>query len=60
MAAHSVTQTLPGYAVSMIATLYILWSFGRLDGLGMAAAAAAIAVLAFPASIGAGIARIVV
>ena len=55
-----VTQTLPGYAVAMIATIYILWSFGRLDGLSIFNAAAAVAVLAFPASIGAGIARIVV
>lgn len=54
------THTLPGYAVTIIASVYILWSFGRLDGLGIGNAAAAIVVLAFPASIGAGIARIVV
>ncbi len=54
------TQTLPGYAVAVIVSVYILWSFGRLDGLGSGNAAAAIAVLAFPAAIGAGIARIVV
>ena len=54
------TQTLPGYAIAMVATVYILWSFGRLDGLSGDNAAAAVAVLAFPASIGAGIARIVV
>lgn len=54
------THTLPGYAVTVIATLYILWSFGRLDGLGPGTAAAAIVVLAFPGAIGAGIARIVV
>lgn len=55
-----ITQTLPGYSVAMLATIYILWSFGRFDGLGSYNAAAAVAVLAFPASIGAGIARIVV
>ncbi|WP_118856484.1 TIGR02587 family membrane protein [Sphingomonas mesophila] len=55
-----ITQTLPGYAVTIAAVVYILWSFGRLDGLGLGNAAAAIAVLGFPASIGAGIARIVV
>lgn len=55
-----VFQTLPGYAVAIVATVYILWSFGRLDGLGVGTAAATVAVLGLPAAIGAGIARIAV
>ena len=53
-------HTLPGYAIAVLASLYILWSFGRLDGLSVDAAAMTVAVLAVPASIGAAIARIVI
>lgn len=53
-------QSLPGYAIAITASLYLLWSFGRLDGLGLAPAVMAVIVLAVPASIGAGIARIVI
>ncbi|MGH6707195.1 MAG: TIGR02587 family membrane protein [Sphingomicrobium sp.] len=53
-------QTLPGYAIAVGASAYMMWSFGRLDGLDIGMAVMAVVVLAFPASIGAGIARIVV
>lgn len=53
-------QTLPGYAIALLASVCILWSFGRLDGLHIGHAAMVTVVLAFPAAIGAGIARIVV
>ena len=53
-------HSLPGYAVALLTSLAILWSFGRLDGLDVGTAAMVAVVLAFPASIGAGIARIVV
>lgn len=53
-------QTLPGYTIAITASLYLMWSFGRLDGLGLAPAVMAAIVLALPASIGAGIARIVI
>lgn len=55
-----VRQTLPGYAIAIAASLYILWTLGRTDGLDLAQIAMAVVVLGFPASIGAGIARIVV
>lgn len=55
-----VRQTLPGYAIAILASLYILWTLGRTDGLDIAQIAMAVVVLGFPASIGAGIARIVV
>jgi putative integral membrane protein (TIGR02587 family) len=53
-------NTLPGYAIAVCACLYILWSFGRLDGMGFYPMAMTVAVLGVPASIGAGIARVVV
>ncbi len=53
-------HTLPGYSIAVLTSLAILWSFGRLDGLDIGTGAMVAVVLAFPASIGAGIARIVV
>lgn len=52
--------TLAGYAVALAISIYVLWTFGRLDGVGVADAAATAAVLAFPASLGAAVARLVV
>lgn len=51
--------TLPGYAVSLFISLYILWTFGRLDGAGMEVAMMMTLVLGFPAAIGAAAARLV-
>ncbi|WP_310467297.1 TIGR02587 family membrane protein [Sphingomonas sp.] len=53
-------HSLPGYAIAVCGCLYILWSFGRVDGSDPHHIAMSLAVLGFPASIGAGIARIVV
>lgn len=53
-------QTLPGYAIAVSVSAYLLWSYGRLEGLGPTTAIMAILVLAVPAAIGAGIARIVI
>jgi putative integral membrane protein (TIGR02587 family) len=53
-------HTLPGYAIAFAAALYILWVFGRADGLPLAEIAGIATVLAFPSAIGAGIARLVV
>ena len=55
-----VRQTLPAYGVSVCGCLYVLWSLGSLDGASLAFAATSVAVLGFPAAIGAGIARVVV
>ena len=52
--------TLPGYAIAVSVSLYMLWTFGRIEGLDALNSAMAAVVLGFPAAIGAGIARIVV
>lgn len=53
-------HTLPGYAIAFLTSFYILWSFGRLDGVHIDHAVAIALVLGFPAAIGAGLARVVV
>ena len=60
LAAGLLRHSLPGYAIALGACLYVLWSFGRVDGSDSFQVAKSLAVLGFPASIGAGIARIVV
>lgn len=52
--------TLPGYAIAMIAALFMLWVFGRLDGLGPGIALMTVLVVGLPASVGVGIARVVI
>jgi putative integral membrane protein (TIGR02587 family) len=51
--------TLAGYGIALLVSLYILWTFGRLDA-GLSDTVRAIAVLGFPATVGAAIARLVV
>ncbi len=51
--------TLPGYAIAVVASFFILWTFGRLDG-AFDEAAATVAVLALPGAVGAAIARVVI
>jgi len=51
--------TLAGYGVALMTSLYILWTFGRLDG-GLSATVQSVVVLAFPAALGAAAARLVV
>jgi putative integral membrane protein (TIGR02587 family) len=55
-----IRQTLPAYGVSVCGCFYVLWSLGSLDGANLGFAATSVAVLGFPAAIGAGIARVVV
>ena len=52
--------TLPGYAIAVFASFYMLSTFGRTDGVDLALVATMTVVLAFPAAIGAAIARLVV
>lgn len=52
--------TCPGYGIAMIVSLYVLWTFGRIDGAALHVVAANMVVLGFPASVGAAIARLVV
>ncbi len=51
--------TLPGYVISALLSLYLLWIFGSLDGLAPGAVSKAVVVQALPASIGAAAARLI-
>lgn len=55
-----ISHSVVGYGIALIVSLYILWSFGRTDGAAPSQIAGMATVLAFPASIGAAIARLVV
>ncbi|RXZ64576.1 TIGR02587 family membrane protein [Pelagerythrobacter rhizovicinus] len=55
-----VCYTIAGYGVALLVSLYVLWTFGRMDGADLGQIASMTAVLAFPAAIGAAIARLVV
>ncbi|AUW59331.1 TIGR02587 family membrane protein [Sphingobium sp. SCG-1] len=55
-----IAYTIPGYAIAALVSLYILWTFGRVDGQAVHAIVGSMVVLGFPASIGAAIARLVV
>lgn len=52
--------TIAGYGIALLVSLYVLWTFGRSDGGELVQLAITVAVLAFPAAIGAAIARLVV
>jgi putative integral membrane protein (TIGR02587 family) len=52
--------TIAGYAVALLVSLYVLWTFGRMDGADITQAATMMVVLGFPAALGAAIARLVV
>ncbi|WP_293678295.1 TIGR02587 family membrane protein [uncultured Phenylobacterium sp.] len=51
--------TFAGYGVALLVSLYVLWTFGRLDS-GVSEAIRAVVVLGFPAALGAALARLVV
>lgn len=52
--------TVPGYAIALLASVYLLWTFGRTDGAGVEHLLTTAIVLAFPASIGAAAARLLI
>jgi putative integral membrane protein (TIGR02587 family) len=52
--------TLPGYAIALLIALYAQWTFGHLDGEASGQFTMTTAVLAFPAALGAGAARLLV
>lgn len=52
--------TAPGYGVALLMSLYLLWTFGRTDGVSAHEIATMTVVLGFPAAIGAATARLVV
>ena len=55
-----VAFTAPGYGVALLMSLYLLWTFGRTDGVAAHEIASMTIVLGFPAAIGAATARLVV
>ncbi|HEX6927909.1 MAG TPA: TIGR02587 family membrane protein [Gammaproteobacteria bacterium] len=52
--------TVVGYALALLVSAYVLWTFGRFDGMGMTGILTTTAVLGFPAAFGAALARLVV
>lgn len=53
------TLTVVGYVLALAISAYVLWTFGRFDGLGMVAVVSETVVLALPASLGAAAARLI-
>jgi putative integral membrane protein (TIGR02587 family) len=51
--------TVVGYAIALLMSAYVLWTFGRLDESSLAFQISTTIVLAFPASLGAAAARLV-
>lgn len=51
--------TLVGYGVALLMSVFVLWVFGRLDGLGLHGIVAVTIVLGFPSAIGAAAARLI-
>lgn len=60
LVASLLSYTVAGYAVALAVSLYVLWTFGRLDGAGTGHAVAMTVVLGLPTSIGAAVARLIV
>lgn len=55
-----IRYALAGYGVALAVSLYILWTFGRLEGNGLGEVLMMTTILGFPASLGAATARLVV
>ena len=53
------TLTVVGYVLALAFSAYVLWTFGRFDGLGTVAVVSETVVLALPASLGAAAARLI-
>ncbi|HEX6185280.1 MAG TPA: TIGR02587 family membrane protein [Pyrinomonadaceae bacterium] len=51
--------TAVGYALALLISLYVLWTFGRLDGAAAGEIIMATLVLGFPAALGASAARLI-
>ena len=52
--------TVAGYGLTLLLSAYVLWTFGRTDDASLPMVAMMTVTLAFPACIGAGVARLVV
>ena len=51
--------TVTGYALVLLISLYVLWTFGRLDGSTLSEAVMSVLVLGVPAALGASAARLI-
>jgi putative integral membrane protein (TIGR02587 family) len=51
--------TVVGYALALLISVFVLWSFGELDGTSLHESILIVVVLGFPASIGAAAARLI-
>jgi putative integral membrane protein (TIGR02587 family) len=51
--------TVVGYALALLLSLYVLWTFGRLDGEALSESLRSILVMGFPAAVGAAAARLI-
>jgi putative integral membrane protein (TIGR02587 family) len=51
--------TIVGYAICLLISAYVLWTFGRMSGLALEEIVMTTVVLAFPAAIGAAAARLI-
>ena len=59
-AAGIMVYSIGGYGIALLVSVYVLWTFGRIDGASLAQVAMMASVLGFPAALGAGSARIIV
>jgi len=55
-----VTYSMAGYGIALAVSLYVLWTFGRTDGVTAGQIASMVAVMGFPSALGAASARLVV
>src|SRR3546814_12765663 len=53
-----IRYTVAGYALALLISLYILWTFGRTDGIDFREMLTTVIVLGFPAALGAAAARL--
>jgi putative integral membrane protein (TIGR02587 family) len=51
--------TMVAYVLSLLISLYVLWTFGRTDGLGLVELVKVTVVLGFPSALGAAAARLI-
>ncbi|MDW9769340.1 TIGR02587 family membrane protein [Sinorhizobium meliloti] len=51
--------TIVGYCLVILVNFYILWTFGRTDGVGFSETLSAVVVLSFPGALGAAVARLI-
>ena len=49
-----------GYVLAALVSLYLLWTFGRIEGTSWSQSAAMVSVLAFPSAVGAALARLII